>query len=93
MSGLLIFGRFAHDPQGVLTAVEGLTIMGLKRSVNLGFSTVELRATSFADGEILFHDPQFSLRHEDSLAPNACANETAPVPIDPTISPTFPLGV
>jgi hypothetical protein len=41
-----------------------------------------LRATTLADGEsgILFDDPQFAFCHEYSLAPNACANETAPVP-------------
>jgi hypothetical protein len=27
---------------------------------------------------VVFYDPKFSFRHENSLAPNACENATAP---------------
>ena len=66
MRALLIFGRFAHDPQRILTAVYRLALVG----VELGLNTLafELRATSFADAKALFHDPQFSLLHNCSLA-------------------------
>ncbi len=79
---LFIFGRFANDPQSILTAVERLANMGIERGPNLGVRTAKLRTTPFADGKsgVAAHDPKFSFRHENSLAPNASANETAPVP-------------
>jgi hypothetical protein len=82
MKRLLAFRSFAHDPQRVLAAVRQLALMGIERGLNIGVCTVKLGATTFADGKsgILFHDPQFALCHEYSLALNACANETAPVP-------------
>ena len=81
-SNLLILRRFADDPQRILAAVQRLAIVGIECGLNLGIRTAKLRATAFADGKsgILFNDSQFALRHEYSLAPNACANETAPVP-------------
>ena len=82
MKRLLAFGSFAHDPQRILAAVQRLAIVGIECGLNLGIRTAKLRATAFADGKsgILFHDPECAFRHEYSLAPNACANETAPVP-------------
>lgn len=79
---LLAFGRFADDPQRVLTAVQGLAIMGIELDLNLGVRNAKLRTTAFAYSKsgLLFHDPQFALCHEYSLAPNTCANETTPVP-------------
>jgi hypothetical protein len=82
MRELFIFGSFAHDAKRILAAVHRLAIVDIKCSLNLGVCAAKLRATAFAYGKggILFHDPQFTLCHENSLAPNACANETAPVP-------------
>lgn len=82
MKLLPVFRSFAHDSQRILAAVQRLAIVGIKRSLNLGVCAVKLGATAFAYGKsrILFHDPQFALCHEDSLALNAFANETAPVP-------------
>lgn len=82
MKRLLAFGSFAHDPQRVLAAIQRLAIVGIECGPNLGVRSIKLRTATFADakGGILFHDPQFAFRHEYSLAPNACANETAPVP-------------
>jgi hypothetical protein len=82
MKRLLAFRSFAHDPQRTLAAIQRLAIMSLKRVFNLGVCAAKLGTTAFTYGEsrILFHDPQFALCHEYSLAPNACANETAPVP-------------
>jgi len=80
---LLAFGCFADDSQRVLAAINGLAIVGIERGMNLGIRPAKLRTTAFADGKgrVLFHDSEFAFRHEDSLAPNTCANETAPVPI------------
>jgi hypothetical protein len=57
--------------------------MGIERSLYLGIRSAKLRTATFTDGKsgILFDDSQFALCHEDSLAPNACGNETAPVPL------------
>lgn len=57
--------------------------MGIERDLDRGVCTMKLRTTTFTNGKsgIPLHDPQFAPRHEDSLAPNACANETAPVPL------------
>ena len=82
MWGLLAFGGLTDDPQRVLAAVQRLTIVGVECGLNLGVRTAKLGATAFANSKsgIPFHDPQFALCHEYSLAPNACVNETAPVP-------------
>ena len=91
MKRLLVLGGFAHDPQRILAAVQGLADVRVELLLNgrLGIAHVgvarELSIAAFADSEYrsvpnLFHDSQIALRHEYSLAPNACANETAPVP-------------
>jgi len=82
MKQLFAFRGLADDPQRVLAAVYRLSFVGIERSLNLGVCAAKLGATPFADGKggILFHNPQFALCHEYSLAPNACVNETAPVP-------------
>jgi hypothetical protein len=79
---LLAFGRFADDSQRVLAAIQRLAGMGIESSFYLGIRTPKLRTTTFADGEsgIFLDDSQFALRHGNSLARIACANETAPVP-------------
>jgi hypothetical protein len=66
MSRLLVFRSFAHDPQGVLAAVQLFALVGVK--LYLHVLALELSATSFANTKPLFHDPQFALRHDFSLA-------------------------
>jgi hypothetical protein len=79
---LPVFRSFAHNSQRVLAAVHGLAVVVIECGFNLGVRAAKLGATAFADGQsgILFNYPQFALGHEYSLAPNACANEMAPVP-------------
>jgi hypothetical protein len=79
---LLAFGCFADDTDRVLAAVQRLAIVGIERCPNLGVCTAKLGATAFAYSKrrFMFNDSEFALRHEDSLTPNDCANETAPVP-------------
>lgn len=87
MSRLLVFGGFADDTQRVLATIERLVPVGIERFVYLRFHAAKLRVAAFANTKIGLspNDSQFALRHEDSLAPNACANETAPVPPQPSI--------
>jgi len=82
MNSLLAFGGLTDDSQSVLAGIQRLAFVGLERGVNLGVGPMELRITAFTDGKsrASLHDSEFAFRHEDSLAPNACANETAPVP-------------
>jgi hypothetical protein len=63
---LLAFGRFAHDPQSVLAAVQRLALVGVKLDLNIRIA--ELSVAPFADAKPLFHDPQFALCHDRSLA-------------------------
>ncbi len=94
MKRLLVFRGFPHDPQGVLAAVYRLALVVIKLCLNVGFriqnAGLKLHITAFANaygGErSLFHDPQFALLHDRSLAHladgrNDCGNQTAPVPI------------
>jgi hypothetical protein len=94
MKRLLVFGSFAHDPQRVLAAVHRFTDVTSELLANFLYRVagkmairLELAIAAFAYAEgrssIISHDPQFALCHEYSLAPNACANETAPVPQGP----------
>jgi hypothetical protein len=91
MKRLLAFGCFAHDPQRVLAAVHRLADVITEPLANFLYGVagktairLELGVAAFAYAEgripVISHDTQFALWHEDSLAPNACANETAPVP-------------
>jgi hypothetical protein len=88
MRKLLVFGSFAHDSQSVLTAVHRLALVLIKLPQNVGLRVqdtgLELSIAAFTNtygwqGDDLY-DPQCAFLHENSLAPNACANETAPVP-------------
>jgi hypothetical protein len=67
---LLIFGRFAHDTQGILATISQLALVGVECGFNclLGFA-LELRITAFAYAERqdLVHDPQLALWHDPSL--------------------------
>jgi hypothetical protein len=63
---LFVFGSFTHDPQSVLAAVYGLAFVGIELALNI--IALELSVASFADAKSLFHDPQFALRHDCSLA-------------------------
>ncbi len=82
MKPLFAVGRFADDSQRILAAVQRLAIVGIERSRDLGIRAVKLRTATFTNGKsgILLHDSELALGHEYSLAPNACVNETAPVP-------------
>jgi hypothetical protein len=69
---LLILGRFAHDPQGILAAVGWFALMGIERGFDFllrpGF---ELRVAAFAYTDnrwVMFYDPQLALWHDLSLA-------------------------
>ena len=83
---LLAFGRFPHDPQRILAAVQrlaGVTIE-LFLDIDLGFREIiefagvcrELCVTSFADSENRnffgsFYNPEFAPGHKRSLAQSA----------------------
>ena len=84
MKRLLAFGSFAHDPQSILAAVYRFADVILEGGRNC-FPRIglELGIAAFTNADhhrSRFYDSQFSLWHDNSLAPNACANETAPVP-------------
>ncbi len=84
MKRLLAFRSFAHDPKRVLAAVYRFADVTLEGGLNC-FPRIrlELGIAAFTDSDhhgSRFYDSQFALGHEHSLAPNACANETAPVP-------------
>ena len=69
---LFIFGGFAHDPQGVLTAIGQLAFVGVERGFNHLFGiALELRVAALAYGEqwwASINNPQFAFRHDYSLA-------------------------
>src|ERR1035437_9345816 len=80
---LLVLGRFAHDPQSVLTAVHRLALVCVELLLNSGFigraersHGGKLHVAVFADAELwgFSHDPEFSLWH---------AFMSFPVRIDP----------
>src|SRR5271157_6382342 len=73
---LLILGCFAHDPQGVLTAVCQLALVGVELLLNAGFNRrsergygAKLHVAELADAEQgrFSHDPKFSFCHAPSL--------------------------
>ena len=73
-NSLLVFGRFAHYPQGVLTAVYRLALVGIELRLNVGCirkAGLELSVAPFADADgrrAWFYDPQLALLHDCSLA-------------------------
>ena len=60
------FGSFSNNPHGVLAAVYRLAPMGVELCLNIG--ALKLSVAPFTDAKPLFHDPQFALRHDCSLA-------------------------
>jgi hypothetical protein len=65
---LFIFGRFAHYPQGVFTAINRLALVSIKLCLNIG--TLKLRVATLAYADYwwaFFHDPQLALWHVLSL--------------------------
>lgn len=68
--------RLAHDPQGVLTVVQRLALVGIElpRNISLRIRKVglELGIASLAHaenwGRIFLYDTQASVRHDASLA-------------------------
>ena len=79
---LLVFRSFAHDAQSVLAAVFGFAGVRCERLKYFLVCAVKRRAATFADRQqwIASDNAHFSGTHGYSLAPNACVNETAPVP-------------
>ncbi len=66
---LFIFGRFAHDSQGILAAVGQFALMNIELCLNIGI--LKLSVAPFADANgwrSLLYNPQFALRHDCSLA-------------------------
>ena len=71
-SRLLVLGRFAHDPQRVLTAVYRLALVGIELCLNIRILELSVAPLAYADGRRgLFYDPQFALLHDCSLAHHA----------------------
>lgn len=69
---LLAFRGFAHDPQGVLAAIQRLALVGIKLDLNVSILELGIASLAHADGgRGLFHNPQFALRHDSSLAHRA----------------------
>jgi hypothetical protein len=71
MSRLFVFGRFAHDAEGILAAVYRFALMSIELSLHVGIC--ELCGASLADAQngpsvLSFYDPELSLRHDCSLA-------------------------
>jgi hypothetical protein len=65
---LLIFGRFADDPQRILTTIYRLAFMRVELGLNI--STFELSIATFAHanrGSGLFHNSQLAFRHTQIL--------------------------
>jgi hypothetical protein len=80
---LFAFRRFAHDPQGILTAVHQFTLVGIELVANTSQSRVgicqrlgchaELSIAAFTDSEHrdtpgMFYDPELAFGHVQSLA-------------------------
>lgn len=79
-SRLLVFGSFAHDAKGVLTAIGRLAFVGVERGFNglLG-SGLELRIAAFAHADhwrVFFDDSKLAFPHEISLAHVATGTES-----------------
>ena len=68
---LLIVGRFAHDPQGILATVGQFALMGIERDFNFPLKFgLELRVATFANSNHrrgLFYDSQLTIWHNLSL--------------------------
>ena len=81
MKRLLAFRGLPHDPQGVLAAIYQFAFVGIELCVYFCFCIIfdslarmELRIATFADTKgngSTFHDPQFALLHDCSLAHSA----------------------
>ena len=69
---LFAFRGLADDPQSILAAIYRLALVGVELCLKVG--SLELGIAPFADGDGRrgwFHDPQFALRHDFSLAHSA----------------------
>jgi hypothetical protein len=66
---LFTVGRFAHNPQSVLTAIKRLALTGIKLCLNVGIFELSVAPFTNADGgRCLFYHPQFALLHNCILA-------------------------
>jgi hypothetical protein len=87
MKRLFTFRGFAHDPQGVLAAIQRLALVLPKALYDLVFGEYrvfiarqERTIAVFADARhrvAEFHDPQIALGHDKSLRPLATASLVA----------------
>src|ERR1700733_5792 len=95
MRALLVFGGFADDPQRVLATVYRFALVCVELLLNNPCRILDGKFPSVGDPELLIashtypkigsrtdalNDLKFAFWHKYSLAPNACANETAQVP-------------
>ena len=72
---LLVFGRFAHDPQSVLTAVCQFALVGIELRLNISIWRRKARfelgiaSLTYANGwERTVYDPESAFLHDCSLA-------------------------
>jgi hypothetical protein len=70
VKSLLAFRGFPHDPQGVLTTVYQLALVGIKLCLNVGIFELSVASFAHPDGgwRGLLYDPQLALLHDCSLA-------------------------
>lgn len=80
---LFTFGRFTDDSQSVLATVLGFADVRSECLAYLRICAVKCRTATLANNQqrIASHNTHFSGTHGYILAPTACANETAPVPV------------
>ena len=98
MKQLLTFGGFAHDPQGILTAVHGLALVSIKPSLDRILSTAALprgcgsaancalQRSTDAEQEDAFgflYDPEFALLHRLESSASG-GTDSSPVEINCT---------
>ncbi len=68
-NSLFVFGRFTDDAQRILAAVRRLAFVGFELCLNIGILELSIAPFACANGWMgLFYDPQFTLRHDCSLA-------------------------
>src|ERR1700685_1551183 len=65
---LLAFRRLANDPQGILTAIRRLALVGIELCLNIAVFELSVAPFTHTERRFLFYDPKFSFRHDCSLA-------------------------
>jgi hypothetical protein len=75
MKALLIFGRFAHDPQSVLATIYRLTFMSIELSFHIGTFELGIAAFAHTDGRrVSLYDSQIALGHWTRLPCRYCSS-------------------